>query len=356
MITSRSLSAALLMLLLLAAAGAGAQTAPDHPPALPAVPGAMTEKRPVRITTAIDKVVIRVGDLIHYSMSIEAPEGSQIAMPPPGAQLGAFLIRDYQAPGIEGEKERGWWEKLGDGLRRAAGWGKKRGPASQEFSFTITTYMTGDLVIPPLPLMVIDPNGNQHPLFAESARVRVVPVTSPEDLTIKDIKPPVGIAVPPRLYLPWAAAPLAVIAAVAAALFFLSRRTEPEVEAIDLRPAHEIAREELLALEREGLLAAGDYERLYTRVSWIVRKYLSLRFGMYALEYTTTEISERLRSKDIKRAAYDLARRLLEEADVVKFARHQPALDDRNSVIARARDLVESTTPEPAGQDSLEAA
>jgi len=63
--------------------------------------GAPPDKSPVRVTTEIDRLVIRVGELIHYSLSIQAPPGSNVMMPPPGAQLGSFLIRDYSFPGEE---------------------------------------------------------------------------------------------------------------------------------------------------------------------------------------------------------------------------------------------------------------
>lgn len=322
---------------------------PPAAPALPVqIPGALAAGGPILVTESIDRTVIRVGDLVHYSMTISAPPGSKIAMPPPGAQLGEFLIRDYRFPGME-EPEIKWSDSPIAYVKRKLGLGaaKLKGQSGQEFNFTITAYDTGDLVIPPLPLMVVDARGEKHALFAESARVRVAPVTSPEDLTIKDVHPPQRNPVPTRTWLPYVLAPVLLIAAILAALWFIRRRKREEIELKPQLPAHELAFNELSALEQEGLLEAGAYEKYYTRLSWILRKYLALRFGIYALEFTTGEILLHLKTADLEHADYERVRRFLESADQVKFARREPALEERTSVLAEARELVTRTKKEP---------
>jgi len=337
-----------------------AGSAPASVPAdqvLPRIPGILADTAPIRITTEIDRAVIRVGDLVHYSMSIEAPPGSQVMMPPPGAQLGLFLIREYKFPGLE-EEETTLSDRLRTWLQDTTGVSLKKGEREtrQEFQFTITAYDTGDLVIPAMPVVVIDPRGMTHALYAESARVRVVPVTNPDDLTIRDIKPPVRLPVRVGQYLPYVLIPVLAIVALILVIWFMKKRKKQEIELEPLRPAHEIAREELLALDKEGLMAAGEYEKFYTRASWIIRKYLALRFSMYALEYTTSEILERLKSRELEHGNYERTRRFLEEADQVKFARHEPTLDERNSVLDRAREIVERTKQEPPLEQAREAA
>jgi hypothetical protein len=324
----------------------GSPAVPPAPMLPPRLPGALSgPEQSIKITTEIDKVVIRVGDLIHYNMTIEAPAGAQVMMPPPGVQLGEFIIRDYDFPELDGKKERkvNWRERLA-ALRDRPPAGMVR----QHFNFTVTAYDTGDLVIPPLPFGVKEKSGQVHAFYSESARVRVVPFTNPDDLTVRDIKAPVEIPVALRRYLPYLALVIAALAAIPVAVVLLRRRRRAEEELAAPRPPHELAVEDLLALEREDLLATGQYERFYTRLSFILRRYLGGRFLFYALEQTSSEILDTLKNMDLSHADHERVRRLLLESDLVKFARREPDLDDRNSAISRVRDLVETTRERPA--------
>jgi hypothetical protein len=355
--TAALLAALLLMAPLLASAQTAPAQAPKPAPQVPAgIAKALSPSSPIKIITSLDKAVIRVGDLVHYSLSIEAPPGSKIMMPPPGAQLGEFLIRDYSFPDLE-PKKTSWFDRAEGWLSARTGMriaGKQS--KGQQFNFTITAYDTGDLMIPPLPVVIVDPAGEAHSLRAESARVRVAPVTNPEDLTIRDVKAPVAIAFPVTKYLPWLLLPVALLAAAILSWWYLRRRRREEVELIPLRPAHEIALEELAALEQDGLLEKGEQEKYYTRLSWIMRKYVALRFAVYAFEYTTTEIMERLKRQEIEHGDFDKLRLLLEEADRVKFARYAPTLSERNTAMARCRELVENTREKPPAEPAKEAA
>ncbi len=295
----------------------------------------------IRIITSIDKKVIHVGDIIHYDLIVEVPENSMVGMPPPGSQLGSFMIRDYHLPTDENEDEAGAWERI----KRSLGLFKEEDDKEKQrkFSFEITSYETGDLLIPPVPVIIMDPAGDVHALIAEPARIRVAPVTDPEELTIKDIESPVEVPVPFSAYWYLVAIPAVLLAAVPLGYWLYRRRSREEEPEIDLRPAHVIAREELDILKAEGLLEAGEYEKFYTRLSRILRKYLSLRYSMYALEYTTEEISRKLSRMDVDFSTYEKIKRFLEESDKVKFAKHTPGLEDRNRAFSRVSDIIEAT-------------
>jgi hypothetical protein len=309
---------------------------------IPGITGMLEGDKSITIRTSTDKSIIRVGDIINYTMTIEAPEGSSIAMPQPGAELGGFLIRDYEFPG-ETEKEIGTGNKILNSINRALGKGKTRGMVSKDFKYKITTYITGDIMVPPVPMMVVLPSGKKHTLNSESAIIRVAAVTNPDDLTIKDIKGPVSVPLQPGKLIPFIIIPLLFMAIfVLGVIMVIRRRTEHEEFKI-IRPPHEIALEELLDLYNEDLLAKGDFEGYYTRLSYILRKYMALRFMMYALEYTTTEIIDKLKNEDIVRFDYEVSCSFLEEADQVKFAKYSPDLDQRNSAYERVENFVKNT-------------
>jgi len=277
---------------------------------------------PIRVSSSLDKAIITVGDIITYTLEVEAPEGSQVAMPQPGAELGGFIIRDYQMAAPK----------------------QKDHNLIQALTYKITAYTTGTLEIPPLPVIVKLPNNQATPLIAEGVQIRVAPVSNPYDLEVRDVKPPLLLPIDWRPYYLSAGIGLGVLVLAGGTLLYLYRwRPQPEEMPAPVKPAHELAYEELQALESQRLLETGEVEAFYTRLSEIVRRYLALRFRIYALEYTTTEILEHLRGKGLEMKSFARIQWLLEETDLVKFAQYRPAEADRSAMLVKSRELVDWT-------------
>jgi hypothetical protein len=93
---------------------------------------------------------------------------------------------------------------------------------------------------------------------------------------------------------------------------------------------------------------AGRQEEFYVRLSTIVRAYLEARFHLRAPEMTSEEFLQAAQ-RDPQLASPQRARlgQFLSEADLVKFARHQPAAADAERAQDAAREFVESTAPAP---------
>ncbi len=301
------------------------------------------QKGSIRIITSVDKKVIRVGDIIHYELIVEAPQNSKVALPPPGSQLGRFMIRDYHLPLEEEGPDAGksWWEKM----RGLVGFKEKHKQETRQrkFSFDITSYETGEYLIPPVPVVIMDPAGDVHGLLSESILIEVAPVTGPDELSIKDIESPVAVPLPWGDYWYILIVPAVFIVALPVGYYLYRRYSGEGPVKVDLRPAHVIVREDLEKLREEGLLEGGEYEKFYTGLSWILRKYLSLRYSMYALEYTTREIVAKLDGMDLDFSVFEKIKGFLEEADKVKFARHTPEIDRRNNAFGRVEEIIEST-------------
>ena len=165
----------------LAQTQAGATASPAKAPALQAAPqpGTTVIQAPApapvfftgeaKVSSKVDKTVISVGEIINYSMEVEIPEGYGAAIPPPGAQLGEFLIRKYDFPPAK----------------------KKGGRLVQQFNFQITAYTTGESSIPPVPVIIAKDKTPVRAVLAEEIRIRVAPVTGEAEMEIKDVKAPV---------------------------------------------------------------------------------------------------------------------------------------------------------------------
>ncbi len=303
-------------------------------PIVPSLLPPFSAGEPITVEQSLDRAIITVGDIITYTMTVKAREGLEIALPPPGAQLGQFIIRDYQIPDPE----------------------ESKGKLIHKFIFSITAYTTGQLEIPPIPILINPRSKSASALITEGIQVRVAPVTDPDDLEIRDVKNPLSIPINWKPYMTAAAAAIALLGVIAVILVYLYRwRPKPEALPEPVRPAHELAYQELSELVAQGLLEAGEIEAFYTRLSEIIRRYIALRWRIYALEYTSPEILDALKRNVLTNRVYERIRWFLEETDLVKFARYTPTESACREITDRAREIVDWSKEKDLGLAGEEA-
>ncbi|MCB9733003.1 MAG: RDD family protein [Deltaproteobacteria bacterium] len=112
------------------------------------------------------------------------------------------------------------------------------------------------------------------------------------------------------------------------------------------RPANEVAIERLDALDGTPDDALDGAARMATTVD-ILRQYLGGRYGFDALEMTTPELRRELADADLKGIAQTDIDRVLDEADLVKFARIVPSPESARAVAPKVRHVVEVTWEPP---------
>ncbi len=110
-------------------------------------------------------------------------------------------------------------------------------------------------------------------------------------------------------------------------------------------PAHIVAIEALEKLRDEKLWQNNKYKQYYSGLSDILRTYIAGRFGVGAMEMTTDEISEALRSINIEQKQKMSLLTVLRDADLVKFAKVEPAAEDNELAYDRSFYFVEETKP-----------
>lgn len=137
--------------------------------------------------------------------------------------------------------------------------------------------------------------------------------------------------------------------AVAALLTWLIlkwiRRPKPVPPPPPPRPPWEIAFEELAAVRKAGLAAKGQFSEHYDLVSDAVRRYLGLRYGFDGIESTSDEVIQCLRATSPPVSCFAAIVTMLEECDLVKFARMAPTPDDCGQVLKQAEQVVRDTMP-----------
>ena len=107
-------------------------------------------------------------------------------------------------------------------------------------------------------------------------------------------------------------------------------------------PPHQRALKEIERIKSEGMSGADNQKEYYTRLTDTIRTYLSERFGINAMEMTTTDIIHRLQQEEDKTKVEEL-KDLFETADLVKFAKFSALIDENDRNLANAVAFINET-------------
>ncbi len=157
---------------------------------------------------------------------------------------------------------------------------------------------------------------------------------------IKDVKPPLD---EPSLWWLWllVAALLVVIAAVA--YWWLGPKKKKETDVPRLPPWEE-ANQRLADLHKRGLVESGQHAIYYTILSGILRRYIEDRFHIKAPEMTTEEFIVSLKlSAALNEPQKNILTAFLTSADMVKFAKLAPSVQDAHEGFNLVKQFIDST-------------
>lgn len=119
-------------------------------------------------------------------------------------------------------------------------------------------------------------------------------------------------------------------------------------------PPYELAIQLLEKLRDEKLCERGQEKEFYTRLTDILRSYIDSRFGINAMEMTTTQIIESLNSNNETVGTKSYVEQVLEIADFVKFAKVRPLPDDNVKSYNWALQFVKETKPIEATVNTID--
>lgn len=114
------------------------------------------------------------------------------------------------------------------------------------------------------------------------------------------------------------------------------------------RPAEEIALEKLEALRDSSYLDEGRHKIFHVILSEAFREYLGNRYRFHSLDRSTEELIAELRAIELERPLFNSILNLLNETDLVKFAKFIPGLEDSRKMLEEAFEVVDMTTPKVA--------
>lgn len=131
--------------------------------------------------------------------------------------------------------------------------------------------------------------------------------------------------------------------AIFALIYLKKKKKEKEQPVLPPKPAEEIAKDALKALKGMKLIEKGMVKEYYIRLSDILRAYIENRYRIFAMDRTTWELFQEMKSRKIERRHMDRINDFLEECDMVKFAKYTPGEKETEEAYKRAEEIIDAT-------------
>jgi hypothetical protein len=289
----------------------------------------------ISVESYVDRATITIGDRILYTLIVTADQ--KVALEPValGSNLGAFEVKDY---------------KIHDPKKT------REGRVANKSEYQITTFTTGEYVIPPIIINYTDPGGDKKEIKSEPLFILVKSVGASEGdkEDIRGLKPPLEIKGGYRAYL----IILPVLAALAAGGFLYYRQRAkglalPRIPEELQRPTWEVALAELDSLGESDLLTRKQIKRYFIILSDIIRKYLERRYKISVLDRTTEEIRGEMKKLKLEQGPTQMISGLLFFCDLVKFAKYVPSAEKIEGSLSQAYSIVDLTKQKEVKEEAL---
>lgn len=212
--------------------------------------------------------------------------------------------------------------------------------------YTITSFDSALYYLPPMEVLV-----NNKPYYSKALALKVYSVNVPLDPENPEkFFGPKSVMKAPFAWEDW-------YVAIAAALLFIPflllliflikriRDNKPIIRKVKIEPKlppHQVAMKEIERIKTEKIWQKGQSKEYYTELTDALRTYIKERFGFNALEMTSSEIIDKLMEIKDKAAISDL-RTLFQTADLVKFAKHNPMMNENDANLINAIDFINET-------------
>jgi len=287
---------------------------------------------PVAVKTAVEPQRATIGTPIRYTIEVTADASVQVIVEQPTERIGDLDIIDF---GVEPTRTV-------NGKHVILRW------------FSLVGWTPGEVELPApgVRWKRVDTQPESVATTPTKLTIDSVLATVPDAKDIRDIK---GVEpVPADLRPYYLAGGILLLLAVVVWLFRRwRRRPERVAAAAPPPPPHEIAAKALADLARRRLPQDGLFVEHYTTLAAIVRTYIEQRFTVRAPEMTTEEfLVNSQRDARLAGTHRTLLGQFLRECDLVKFARHVPAVVDGERALAAASHFVAETAEYQTPEDT----
>jgi hypothetical protein len=293
------------------------------------------EESLISVESHVDRATITIGDRILYTLTVKADPGVKLEPLALGSNLGAFEVKDY---------------KIYDPTKT------KDGKIINKSEYVITTFTTGEYVIPPITINYADPKGEKRKIQSEPLFILVksVGATESDKEDIRGLKPPIEIKGGYWTYL--LILPALVLLGAFGFLYYRQKSKAlalPKIPEELKKPAWEVAFLELENLKNSDILERKEIKKYYIILSDIIRKYLERRYRITALDRTTPEVKSEMKSVKADKEIIDSVYDFLFSCDLVKFAKYVPLKEEIEKDWNQAYTIVSITKVEEVKTEVL---
>ena len=118
---------------------------------------------------------------------------------------------------------------------------------------------------------------------------------------------------------------------------------------------HVRAMKSLDKIKGEKIWQQERYKEFYTQLTDVLRRYINERYGINSLEMTSGEILSIIRTKAEEDSVYNNLKQVLSVADLVKFAKYKPFIDENDLSLMNSYFFVNQTKEDDPLPDKSEA-
>ncbi len=277
----------------------------------------------INVSAVFDSTQMIIGDQTDLHLNVNQPSASKVLYPTLSAEsLGNFEIIEV-----------GPIDTL-----------KREPELITQQNITVSAYDSGYYQIPPLPFTIVRQNGRKDTIFSAPAAM-IVQTIEVDTSVIAPIKPIIKQGYTREEITNYLLG-VGVIILLGLFIYYWIKRynKEEEVEEeIVIIPAHETAIKKLEELKKAKLWQNDQLKEYYSQLTYIVREYLEGRYEIRALESTTSEIFQELKRENFSQELKDQLRKVLQSADLVKFAKAAPTAELHVNAMNVAEDFILKT-------------
>lgn len=291
------------------------------------------------VSASIDSTMIMLGDQTDMHLRVVCDPMEQVQMPLIGEQLmdGIEVVKTGKIDTTQ----------TPDGQRQLTQ------------TITLTSFKDSLYAIPPVAFV-----SGKDTLRSEAMSLNVVqPFEMDTTAAITDIKDREDVPIWWWGVIRWVLLGLLIAGVIGGIVYIIIKLTRknqiPEEEIkVPLRPAEEVAMEKLQKIEAEKIWQQGEIKQYQTELTDVLREYIGRRFGVMSTEKTSDETLREVKPILTGRQKlafsiqngpelYEQLKKMLQLADLVKFAKWTTTPEENEEELTTAYRFVKETTPEP---------